>query len=372
VPSSESAWSAVLDAVCAGTGVSAVFQPIVDTARGIIVGFEGLARFDTSEPVGVEEVFAQARAANRSAEVEARCLRVVLAERASIPTNCFLTVNVSPHVLGDEWIRAVWREYPDLQGVIVEITEQSAIESYLNLEPELNSIRGAGALIAIDDVGSGYAGLTHLLALKPALIKLDRELIKGIDGDEAKRALVEMIGTFASRIDSWVLAEGIETAAEYDTITALGVPLAQGYYLARPGPGWPVLDRPVLPAIVSQSVPTVRDLLDVVPAVATASSAAALFTDDPGLRAVVLIDHTNRPVSVLDSESAHLGVTTDGLRVNLDTPVRDALLRAITRDRGQRYDPLILTDNAGRYAGIVRMERLITDAVRHASAPRSL
>lgn len=209
MPLSAPAWSAVLDAVCAGTGVSAAFQPIVDTARGIIVGFEGLARFDTSEPVGVEELFDQARAANRSAEIEARCLRVVLAERASVPTNCFLTVNVSPHILGDEWIRAVWRDHPDLQGIIVEITEQSAIESYLDLEPELNALRGAGALIAVDDVGSGYAGLTHLLALKPALIKVDRQLIQGIDGDEAKRALVEMIGTFASRIDSWVLAEGV-------------------------------------------------------------------------------------------------------------------------------------------------------------------
>jgi len=353
----------MLDAVCAGIGVSAVFQPIVDTARGTVVGFEGLSRFDLGESVGVEELFDQARAANRSAEVEATCLRVVLAERASVPPNCFLTVNVSPHVLRDEEIRAVWRDHPDLQGIIVELTEQSTIESYLDLEIELNALRGAGALIAVDDVGSGYAGLTHLLALKPALMKLDRQLIQGIDADEAKRALVEMIGTFAGRIDSWVLAEGVETAAEYETITALGVPLAQGYYLARPGPGWPTLDKFVLPAAVPKAVPTVRDLIDVVPAVDTAWSAAALFADDPGLRTVVLIDHSNRPVSVLDSESANLGVTTDGLRVNLDTPVRDALLRAITRDSAHRYDPLILTDNAGRYAGIARMERLITDAV---------
>jgi EAL domain-containing protein (putative c-di-GMP-specific phosphodiesterase class I) len=206
------------------------------------VGYEGLARFQTPAAVGVEELFAQARATGRAAEIEARCLRVILRERGSMPANCFLTVNASPEVLLHESIRAVWREHADLQGVIVEVTEQSDIASTAELEPALDAIRGAGGLIAVDDLGSGYAGLSRLLALKPSLIKLDRGLIQGIDTDEAKRALVEMIGTFASRIDAWVLAEGVETAAEYATITALGVPLAQGYYLAGParrGQVWP-------------------------------------------------------------------------------------------------------------------------------------
>ena len=344
--------------------MSAAFQPIVDTARGIVVGFEGLARFETPAGIGVEDLFAQARAADRSAEIEARCLRVILAERWSVPTNCFITVNVSPTVLRHEAIRQVWREQDDLTGVFVELTEQSAIDSAADIEPELDAIRGAGGLIAVDDLGSGYAGLSRLLALRPALIKLDRELIQGIDSDEAKRALVEMIGTFAGRIDAWVLAEGIETVEEYDTITALGVPLAQGYFLARPGPAWPALARPLLPGAVPQPVPVVRDLLDLAPAVESVASAARIFTQDEGVRTVVLIDHHSRAVSVLDSESAHLGVTTDGIRVNLDTPVRDALLRAITRDSTHRYDPLIVTDNAGRYAGIVRLERLITTAVQ--------
>jgi EAL domain-containing protein (putative c-di-GMP-specific phosphodiesterase class I) len=328
------------------------------------VGFEGLARFDTPAGVGVEELFAQARAAGRAAEIEARCLRVILRERASIPANCFLTVNASPEVLRHDAIRAVWRDHADLHGVIVEVTEQSAIDSTAELEPALDAIRGAGALIAVDDLGSGYAGLSRLLALKPALIKLDRELIQGIDTDEAKRALVEMIGTFASRIDAWVLAEGVETAAEYDTITALGVPLAQGYHLARPGPAWPVLARTLVPGAVPASVPIVRDLLETAPTTVSVADAARIFTDSPNVRAVVLLDHHDRPVCVLDSESAHLGVTADAVRVNLDTPVRDALLRAITRDSTYRFDPLIVTDNAGRYAGIVRLERLITAAAR--------
>jgi EAL domain-containing protein (putative c-di-GMP-specific phosphodiesterase class I) len=330
--------------------------------RGVIVGYEGLARFDLVGGADVEELFARARTGLRAAEIEAVCLRVVLAERATLPTNCFLTVNVSPAVLSDDRIRAVWAENPDLRGVIVELTEQTAIDSYARIEPDLRTIRATGALLAVDDVGSGYAGLTRLLALRPALIKLDRELVRGIDTDEAKRALVEMIGTFSGRIDSWLLAEGIETAAEYDTVAALGVPLVQGYHVGRPGPAWPVLATPLAPARASRAVTTVRDLCDAVPAVHTTADAARILADHSEVRTVVLLDHDDRPVSVLDGLGAQLGMTTEALRINLDTPVRDALLRAITRDTTDRYDPLILTDNAGRYAGVVRMERLIVAA----------
>jgi hypothetical protein len=85
---------------------------------------------------------------------------------------------------------------------VVELTEQTPIDSYVELEPDLNQLRAAGALIAIDDAGAGYAGLRHLLALRPSLIKIDRELIQDVDRDEAKRALISMLGTFASRVDA--------------------------------------------------------------------------------------------------------------------------------------------------------------------------
>ena len=88
--------------------------------------------------------------------------------------------------------------------------------------------------MAIDDAGSGYAGLQWLMALSPDLIKLDRALIDRIDEDEVKTALVEMLGSFAGRVDAWVLAEGVERMAELDVILRLGVPLAQGYLFCRP------------------------------------------------------------------------------------------------------------------------------------------
>jgi EAL domain-containing protein (putative c-di-GMP-specific phosphodiesterase class I) len=87
----------------------------------------------------------------------------------------------------------VWDEAGSLGGVIVELTEHVEMASYLEVEPDLRRPRAAGALIAVDDAGSGYAGLQHLLALRPAFVKVDRDFIADIDHDEAKRALVDML-----------------------------------------------------------------------------------------------------------------------------------------------------------------------------------
>ena len=102
--------------------------------------------------------------------------------------------------------------------MVIELTEHERIDSYAALEPALDRLRAAGALLAIDDAGAGYAGLQHVLSLRPDIIKLDRALVEGLDRDEAKRTLVEMIGTLAGRLDAWLLAEGIETGEELDVL----------------------------------------------------------------------------------------------------------------------------------------------------------
>jgi EAL domain-containing protein len=80
---------------------------------------------------------------------------------------------------------------------------------------------------------------------RPQLIKLDRELVAGVDGDEVKLALVEMLGEFGGRIDAWLVAEGIETWGELQAFLRLRVPLGQGWLLGRPGPPWVQLEPEV-------------------------------------------------------------------------------------------------------------------------------
>ncbi|TFD47693.1 EAL domain-containing protein [Cryobacterium sp. TMT1-2-1] len=354
----------MLAAACRGEGISTLYQPIVDTARGSVVGYEALTRFSGYSERNPETWFRAARTHGMAEDLEVMALRTALRARPTMPTNCFLTVNVSPDLLPRESVRSVWRDEGDLGGLIVELTEQAPIESYLALEPDLDLLRSAGALIAVDDAGAGYAGLRHLLSLRPSLIKLDRAIVQDVDRDEAKRALVEMLGTFAGRVDAWLLAEGVERLEELDTLVALGIPLVQGYCPPRPAPAWVGIDEDVAIRLATRVVPgktrVIRDFLEIVPTATSVSDASAAFVSDAKLRAVVLLDEHSRPLAVLEADASHLGVVSPGLRVNLETPVTDALGRAMTRDPSVRFEPLLATDNAGRFTGIVRLERLIT------------
>ena len=344
--------------------MAAAYQPIVDTARGTVAGYEALARFPGYAEKNPEVWFSAAREHGRAAELEAAALRTALKARAALPANCFLTLNVSPELLTSESIRSVWRDEGQLGGLIVELTEQTPIDSYVGLEPDLNQLRSAGALIAVDDAGAGYAGLRHLLALRPSMIKIDRELIQDVDRDEAKRALISMLGTFASHVDAWILAEGVERVEELDALVSLGVPLVQGYCLARPAPPWATLDLDLAHRLASKRPVAhkrvVRDVVEAATTTASAGLAADAFTANPALEAVVLLGEHLRPVAVLDAGASALGVVSPGMRVNLDTPLDQALARSMTRPKNQRFDPLLVTDNAGRFAGVARLERMIT------------
>lgn len=356
-------WESLLASACRGEGLAAAYQPIVDTSRGTVVGYEALARFPGYAEKNPEIWFAAARQHGKAAELESAALRQALTARDALPANCFLTLNVSPELLTSESIRGVWRDQGKLGGLIVELTEQTPIESYVELEPDLNQLRAAGALIAVDDAGAGYAGLRHLLALRPSLIKIDRALIQDVDRDEAKRALIGMLGAFASQVDAWILAEGVERSEELDALVSLGVPLVQGYYLARPAPPWAGIDLDLAHRLAStrpaDRKTVIRDVVEPATTVASVTQAAEAFAANPALEAVVLIGEHLRPVAVLDAGASALGVVSPGMRVNLDTPLSQALARAMTRARGQRFESLLVTDNAGRFAGVARMERMV-------------
>ena len=90
--------------------------------------------------------------------------------------------------------------------------------------------------VSVDDAGAGFASLRHILELKPDFVKLDVALVRGIEADPARQALIVGLCHFAARTGAILIAEGIETAAEAETVRGLGVPFGQGYLLGRPGP----------------------------------------------------------------------------------------------------------------------------------------
>jgi EAL domain-containing protein (putative c-di-GMP-specific phosphodiesterase class I) len=121
-----------------------------------------------------------------------------------------------------------------LDRVVVEITEHSSIADYKPVRAAREQLRERGVRVAVDDAGSGYASLRHVLELAPDLIKIDRSLISGVDADPVRGSMVAAVLMFALQSGASVVAEGVETVAELDVLRELGVEHAQGYLIARP------------------------------------------------------------------------------------------------------------------------------------------
>src|SRR3954449_963373 len=237
-------WTRAIERVLAEPElVRPVFQPIVDLDRGVASGYEMLARFVSPIKASPLVWFAEAERRGLDTQLEAMLVEAGLDALGWLPDGCFLTINVSPRALGSEPVAALLAARESLEGVVIEVTEQAVVEDYDDLEYVLRSLRAAGAAIAVDDAGAGYASLHHIVALRPQFVKLDRSLVADLDRDEAKLAVIEALVTFSSRIDAWVVAEGIERAEEMAALQRLRVPLAQGYWLGMPAPAMePVAD----------------------------------------------------------------------------------------------------------------------------------
>ena len=224
-----------VDAVLSGTALRMVFQPIAELGSGRIVGVEALARFECEPRRPPNEWFAQAADVGLSVELEFAAVRNALADLDLLPAETYMSVNVSPPALSTPGLTDALTTVPSGR-LVVELTEHSRIETYEPLLEALDGLRHLGVRSAVDDAGAGYAGLRHILRLHPDIIKLDTELTRGIDVDPVRRALAASLLTFADDIGADIIAEGIETPEELDTLRSLGISWGQGYHLARPGP----------------------------------------------------------------------------------------------------------------------------------------
>jgi EAL domain-containing protein (putative c-di-GMP-specific phosphodiesterase class I) len=117
---------------------------------------------------------------------------------------------------------------------VLEITERTAITDYPKFQGYLAEFRARGFRFAVDDAGSGYAGLGSIANLAPDYIKLDISLISNIDSNFMKQNLVETMVSFANDHDISVIAEGVEREEEYETVKRLGVHLTQGFLFHNP------------------------------------------------------------------------------------------------------------------------------------------
>jgi EAL domain-containing protein (putative c-di-GMP-specific phosphodiesterase class I) len=234
----------VRDVVAAGEALEIHLQPIVALNKplGMPVGFEALARFQTTpyEPPNVW--IERASHAGLQQELELSCVRGALAHLSSFPASPYLAVNVSPATLVSENFERLVSEVP-ANRLVVEVTEHEVVREYDSLVNAIGGLRERGLRLAVDDAGAGFASFRHVLELSPDIIKLDTNLTRGVSEDRSREALVRSLVSFAEDVGATLVAEGIECRADLLTLRNARVPFGQGYLFAHPGPAPSILRR---------------------------------------------------------------------------------------------------------------------------------
>ena len=219
-------------AVVADRAFHPVFQPIVDLRTGSVLGYEALTRFD--DGTAPDCMFAMAAGCDNGIALEVATIKAALVAAERLPSRSQLHINVSPALVldTDTLGRALRGSH---HALVLEITEHDEIADYTELCDAVRNL-DVPVRIAVDDAGSGFASLRHILELEPEVVKLDRAIVAGIDLDPARQALVAGMVHFANGIGALLVGEGIETNEERDTLIRLGADAGQGFLLGRPVP----------------------------------------------------------------------------------------------------------------------------------------
>jgi EAL domain-containing protein (putative c-di-GMP-specific phosphodiesterase class I)/putative methionine-R-sulfoxide reductase with GAF domain len=210
-------------------------QPIVGLADGSLLGYELLARSSIPCSSGPDQWLAHASYLGVRTELELACLQAAC-DKGPPPQDVRLFVNLSPRTLLDPRVDQILNRLPPR---VIEITEHEAISDYQEVRRRLQSWSTASTMLAIDDVGSGYSSMSHVLQLHPQYIKIDRSLVHRAHRDPNKLAVLRGLVGFSRQCGVTSLAEGVETSEELNALRAVGVDLVQGFLLARPDDGWP-------------------------------------------------------------------------------------------------------------------------------------
>jgi PAS domain S-box-containing protein len=213
-------------------GLLPVFQPIVALASGSIVGYEALTRFaDGTRP---DHMIADAHSIALGVELESACIAAALQAADTLPPGAWLSLNVSPGVILDP-VALPQLLARQSRMVVLEVTEHAKIADYETIRAAVGRL-GPAVRLSVDDAGAGFASLRHVVELAPQFLKLDIGLVRHVDRDLTRQAMVAGLSHFAVKAGCDVIAEGVETSAELETLRELGVTLGQGYLLGRPDP----------------------------------------------------------------------------------------------------------------------------------------
>ncbi len=223
--------------------ITTVYQPILNLHNQKFMGFEALTRGPRGtafeHPI---TLFSVAKDVGLFFELDRLCRKKALYFAKDLPSNCKIFVNSLPTTINDPQFRGSYLKNflkevnRKSDNIVFEINERFAIDNYSSFKDAINYYRELGMLIAIDDTGTGYSTLEAIVELHPRYLKFDLSMVSGIHESTIKQEMLKLLNSLASKVNSEIIAEGIEDKRDLDTLVSMGVELGQGFYFARPMP----------------------------------------------------------------------------------------------------------------------------------------
>jgi EAL domain-containing protein (putative c-di-GMP-specific phosphodiesterase class I) len=213
-------------------GPTVLLQPIVRLTDGARAGAEALSRFPAEWGMPPDEVFAEATSIGRGIELELLAFQRAADLLSEI--SGYMAINFSPETLLDQRCLELLADLP-AERIVLELSEHDPVFDYEVLTAALHPLRQKGMRLAVDDVGAGFSSLRHILLSTPDVIKLDRTIVAGVATDQVLHTLVRSLVDFGHGAGAEVVAEGIETREDAETLRNAGVDYGQGWYFARAG-----------------------------------------------------------------------------------------------------------------------------------------
>lgn len=380
--------------------IRTVFQPILSLRDGSVLGHEALSRISVKSNIdSTEMLFALAENINRLWELELLCRTTALETAYKFkhhPYNQKLFINVNPNIMHDEmFMKGFTKGFLEQfnirpEDIIYEITEQYVIKDFDLFSKTLTHYKNQSFKIAIDDAGSGYSGLNLISEIRPDFIKLDMNLIRDLNNDSLKFALVKGMVEVSKVSNIQLIAEGIESYEEFETLLNLGVQYGQGYYIQKPNEN--ILGiRAELLSIVNQLNQKKELLINtIISNIPIKHLSTTTETVHPFEKVSVIYDffkrnQTHIGLCVIENEIP-LGIVTPNhfatqlsgpygytlnqnkpvshimdqnyLKVDFKTSVSEVSLMAMSRQSNKLYEFIVVTED-DRYIGTVTIKDLL-------------
>jgi len=375
------------------------FMPIVSLRDGVPLGWEALARGPVNTPFHSPlSLFSLAEETDTVFQLEHICRKRAMEHLRYLKPSEKMFINLDPRAIDDPFLLRghAAKQLDDLQlnphNIVLEITERHAITNYAVFRKNIEEYRKKGYLIAVDDAGAGYSSLESITEIYPDFIKLDMSLIRNIDNDSIKQALLETFVQFAEKVKCKIIAEGIENGRELQTLIELGVGYGQGYYLGKPAKGMTNISGQAMNHIrlmdakrknhARDQIAYSRDVGEIVTKTlfveehTKVKTVHQMFEQNRRIESIVVLRGT-KPIGLIMRFQLYqiLGgqygialyyerpiaqiMNHSPLIIQKDDLIEDVAKRAMSRDAFHLYDVLIVTDENEEYAGIVSVQSLL-------------